>query len=112
MGGKGFRRHGRVVWPGFSYNPRPRQILKVGRNDPCPCGSGRKYKECHEKAGTKYLEKLAWQQEKQRHKEARWREKGLPWYRRLFRRGTKAEDPESSAGEPSDQEPAQTSQRD
>jgi preprotein translocase subunit SecA len=20
---------------------------KVGRNDPCPCGSGRKYKKCH-----------------------------------------------------------------
>ena len=20
---------------------------KVGRNDPCPCGSGRKYKNCH-----------------------------------------------------------------
>ena len=23
---------------------------KVGRNDPCPCGSGRKYKKCHGKA--------------------------------------------------------------
>ncbi len=22
---------------------------KVGRNDPCPCGSGRKYKHCHGK---------------------------------------------------------------
>lgn len=20
---------------------------KVGRNDPCPCGSGKKYKQCH-----------------------------------------------------------------
>ena len=20
---------------------------KVGRNDPCPCGSGKKYKKCH-----------------------------------------------------------------
>ena len=20
---------------------------KVGRNDPCPCGSGRKFKKCH-----------------------------------------------------------------
>jgi preprotein translocase subunit SecA len=20
---------------------------KTGRNDPCPCGSGRKYKNCH-----------------------------------------------------------------
>jgi len=22
-------------------------LLKIGRNDPCPCGSGRKYKKCH-----------------------------------------------------------------
>ena len=22
---------------------------KVGRNDPCPCGSGKKYKHCHSK---------------------------------------------------------------
>ena len=31
---------------------RPRQPIeraqpKIGRNDPCPCGSGRKYKQCH-----------------------------------------------------------------
>ena len=25
----------------------PRKHDKVGRNDPCPCGSGRKYKKCH-----------------------------------------------------------------
>ncbi|MGL5577691.1 MAG: SEC-C metal-binding domain-containing protein, partial [Fusobacteriaceae bacterium] len=23
-----------------------RQSQKVGRNDPCPCGSGKKYKKC------------------------------------------------------------------
>ncbi len=23
--------------------------LKVGRNDPCPCGSGKKFKQCHGK---------------------------------------------------------------
>ena len=22
---------------------------KIGRNDPCPCGSGKKYKNCHGK---------------------------------------------------------------
>jgi preprotein translocase subunit SecA len=22
---------------------------KIGRNDPCPCGSGKKYKACHGK---------------------------------------------------------------
>ena len=28
--------------------PEPaRAALKVGRNDPCPCGSGKKYKRCH-----------------------------------------------------------------
>lgn len=26
-----------------------RQEVKVGRNDPCPCGSGKKYKRCHGK---------------------------------------------------------------
>ncbi|MDH3890596.1 MAG: preprotein translocase subunit SecA [candidate division Zixibacteria bacterium] len=26
-----------------------RQTKKVGRNDPCPCGSGKKYKKCHGK---------------------------------------------------------------
>jgi len=25
---------------------RPRRATKVGRNTPCPCGSGRKYKKC------------------------------------------------------------------
>ncbi|MGK5083706.1 SEC-C metal-binding domain-containing protein [Bdellovibrionota bacterium FG-1] len=22
-------------------------VAKAGRNDPCPCGSGKKYKKCH-----------------------------------------------------------------
>ncbi|MGX9080037.1 SEC-C metal-binding domain-containing protein, partial [Klebsiella pneumoniae] len=24
---------------------------KVGRNEPCPCGSGKKYKHCHGQIG-------------------------------------------------------------
>ncbi|MCF7926271.1 MAG: preprotein translocase subunit SecA [Candidatus Izimaplasma sp.] len=28
---------------------KPREVKKVGRNDPCPCGSGKKYKKCHGK---------------------------------------------------------------
>jgi preprotein translocase subunit SecA len=28
-----------------------RAVTKVGRNDPCPCGSGKKYKNCHGRAG-------------------------------------------------------------
>jgi preprotein translocase subunit SecA len=27
--------------------PVPARAAKVGRNDPCPCGSGKKYKKCH-----------------------------------------------------------------
>jgi len=27
--------------------PAAREAPKVGRNDPCPCGSGRKFKHCH-----------------------------------------------------------------
>ncbi|WP_422468151.1 SEC-C metal-binding domain-containing protein, partial [Endozoicomonas sp. ALC013] len=31
---------------GKPAQPLVRQHPKVGRNDPCPCGSGRKYKKC------------------------------------------------------------------
>jgi preprotein translocase subunit SecA len=28
--------------------PMPVRVeQKIGRNDPCPCGSGKKYKNCH-----------------------------------------------------------------
>lgn len=27
--------------------PIPSKAMSVGRNDPCPCGSGRRYKNCH-----------------------------------------------------------------
>jgi len=33
--------------PGQKSEPVRRQVAKVGRNDPCPCGSGKKYKKCH-----------------------------------------------------------------
>ncbi|MEO6186021.1 MAG: SEC-C metal-binding domain-containing protein, partial [Steroidobacteraceae bacterium] len=41
--------------PDFASLPPPddsqgtfvRGERKVGRNEPCPCGSGRKYKQCH-----------------------------------------------------------------
>ncbi|MCO6536924.1 preprotein translocase subunit SecA [Gilliamella sp. ESL0232] len=32
---------------GTSSQPIVRTQAKVGRNDPCPCGSGKKYKHCH-----------------------------------------------------------------
>ena len=31
--------------------PFVRENAKVGRNDPCPCGSGKKYKQCHGQLG-------------------------------------------------------------
>ena len=34
---------------GEAHVPFVRQGPKVGRNDPCPCGSGKKYKQCHGK---------------------------------------------------------------
>ena len=33
--------------PGEHRGPLVREAPKVGRNDPCPCGSGQKYKRCH-----------------------------------------------------------------
>jgi len=44
--------------PGRGAMPPPQQRQpmepvrvekKIGRNDPCPCGSGKKYKQCHGK---------------------------------------------------------------
>jgi preprotein translocase subunit SecA len=41
---------------GSNGNSSPQQVVrgqaKVGRNDPCPCGSGKKYKKCHGVAAT------------------------------------------------------------
>ena len=31
--------------------PIRNRIEKIGRNDPCPCGSGKKYKNCHMNKG-------------------------------------------------------------
>jgi len=33
--------------PENEAEPAPPPAGKVGRNDPCPCGSGKKYKKCH-----------------------------------------------------------------
>ncbi|MCF7988989.1 MAG: preprotein translocase subunit SecA [Thiohalocapsa sp.] len=34
---------------GADHRPFVRDSRKVGRNEPCPCGSGKKYKQCHGK---------------------------------------------------------------
>ena len=36
--------------PAPVQSPYQREGRKVGRNEPCPCGSGKKYKKCHGKA--------------------------------------------------------------
>jgi preprotein translocase subunit SecA len=33
--------------PEENKTPVRRKEAKVGRNEPCPCGSGKKYKKCH-----------------------------------------------------------------
>jgi uncharacterized protein len=38
----------RLYWLDHAPKPPPRRVEHTpGRNDPCPCGSGRKYKKCH-----------------------------------------------------------------
>jgi uncharacterized protein len=38
----------RLFWLDHGPRPAPRRAEVVpGRNDPCPCGSGKKYKKCH-----------------------------------------------------------------
>ena len=43
----------KAAMQGSNQQRRPTQPLrvgpKIGRNDPCPCGSGKKYKDCHGK---------------------------------------------------------------
>lgn len=42
------RENGRWVYADGEVNPKqtPRRVVKVERNAPCPCGSGKKYKKC------------------------------------------------------------------
>jgi uncharacterized protein len=38
----------RLYWVDFAPRPATRRVEPTpGRNEPCPCGSGRKYKKCH-----------------------------------------------------------------
>jgi preprotein translocase subunit SecA len=54
------RRHLRLVYSrgeeGEAQKPKKQPIRrgrKIGRNDPCPCGSGKKYKKCCGRPGAK-----------------------------------------------------------
>ena len=53
----------------------PRQVLDIGRNDPCPCGSGKKYKDCHIDKGDPWLRKMAAKIEKDEAKRLKAEEK-------------------------------------
>jgi preprotein translocase subunit SecA len=41
------RAHDPLAWRAAGGETVRREAEKVGRNDPCPCGSGKKYKKCH-----------------------------------------------------------------
>ncbi len=41
-----------LAWAGAAWSQSEQETVKrseakIGRNDPCPCGSGKKYKKCH-----------------------------------------------------------------
>ncbi|HLL12194.1 MAG TPA: SEC-C metal-binding domain-containing protein, partial [Rubrivivax sp.] len=39
-------------WVDFAPRPTTHRVESApGRNDPCPCGSGKKFKRCHGAAG-------------------------------------------------------------
>ena len=40
---------GEAVTSSAADNAASSAVVRVGRNDPCPCGSGKKYKQCHGK---------------------------------------------------------------
>jgi len=46
-GGESAAPASRPAGGGRSAAARPAEAPKAGRNDPCPCGSGKKYKKCH-----------------------------------------------------------------
>ena len=49
--GEGSRGSGAPDWegPNIKIETIRNRGERVGRNDPCPCGSGKKYKQCHGK---------------------------------------------------------------
>jgi hypothetical protein len=65
-----------------------RRVVKVRRNELCPCGGDKKYKDCHESEGSAFLERLAREADREHLREMRknLKERGVPWYRRLFYR--------------------------
>jgi preprotein translocase subunit SecA len=46
-GGYGADEEGADVLGAQGFAGTPAALPKVGRNEPCPCGSGKKFKHCH-----------------------------------------------------------------
>lgn len=61
-----------------------RKMVRVGRNDPCPCGSGKKYKDCHLKEGEAFLDKLTRQRQLEKDLAAM-KKAGVPWWKRFIK---------------------------
>ena len=75
------RQMSNVIAPRKSVVTEPRKVEKIRRNDPCPCGSGKKYKSCHAQEGEAFLERL----ERDRHQEEL-KKQGVPWIVRWLRK--------------------------
>jgi uncharacterized protein YecA (UPF0149 family) len=39
--------HRALAFPAAPTGQERSAVVNVGRNEPCPCGSGKKYKQCH-----------------------------------------------------------------
>ena len=61
-----------------------RKMIRVGRNDPCPCGSGKKYKDCHIREGETFLDSLTRERELERELQAM-KNSGAPWWKRFIK---------------------------
>jgi len=66
----------------------PRRTLQIGRNDPCPCGSGKKFKECCVSKGDVFLRKMAEKQAKEQAKELKRQAKELKRQEKERKRGS------------------------
>ena len=43
------------VWDRLFRRRPPERAAQLGRNDPCWCGSGKKYKKCHYESDQEYF---------------------------------------------------------
>ncbi len=67
----------------------PRGVMDIGRNDPCPCGSEQKYKNCCVTKGDQFLKKLAKKQAKAEAKEKKKEAGGIICALKNLRKGKK-----------------------